>query len=497
MVEVTNMEVSHLLPSLLLLLANNAKVLIVFALLYLLIKSIYKYYLLSAKLPPVIKSTLMETMKGMTGPKLPEFLLKSADNLNNYTFRLPSLPFMQQTIITGDADFAREVLMDPQTIKPSMYMETELNNIGNIFSRNGHFWYIRRKGIVPAFSSKHVQRMNQVALDKTEKWIQEKLIPWSENNVPFDVGKEMVSITLEAICETAFEYTITPQEKEEFIHNSEIQFKEFVSRSMHNPMRKYLPYWLIPERRHAIGHFEKNYQFALKIIQEYRSIPNPLKGTIMDLIVSNPCYENDYEIASDVLTYLTAGYDTTAYTIAFTLSELARHPSEQMKVQEDLLNAASTPGIKTSFTRQWKQSGVLQRAIRESMRLNPVSAGGSARLCGRDFLSKKDGYVIPKGSIVIVPPILLHRNAFVYDNAHEYIPSRWETATQMQKDHFMLFSAGKQNCVGQSLAIAEVQCIIPRILSEFVLEVHDEGCTTYFLTYKPHNVMLKAKRIIE
>jgi cytochrome P450 len=81
------------------------------------------------------------------------------------------------------------------------------------------------------------------------------------------------------------------------------------------------------------------------------------------------------------------------------------------------------------------------------------------------------------------------------ENADEYVPSRWDHPTQAQKDSFMLFSAGKQNCVGQSLAQAELHCIVPRILSEVELEVEEEGTITWFLTLKPIGARLKAKRV--
>lgn len=220
--------------------------------------------------------------------------------------------------------------------------------------------------------------------------------------------------------------------------------------------------------------------------------------------MNNPCYETEDQLASEVLVFLTAGYDTTAYTIAFTLLELARHPQEQKTVREDLVNTVKASSVISSSPatgtivdqKSWRQSNVLQRAIKESMRLNPVSAGGSVRLCGRDFITKKEGHIIPKGSTVLILPILLHRNQQVYGEStvNNYMPSRWENPTKAQKEHFMIFSAGKQNCVGQALANAELYSIIPRILSEFELSVHDEGSTTFFLTYKPLKAMLKAKR---
>ena len=170
--------------------------------------------------------------------------------------------------------------------------------------------HARRKGTAPAFSNRHVQRMNQVALERTEKWIEEKLIPWTKSGQSFDVAEEMISITLEAICKTAFEYDISEEEKYNFISNSELVFKEFLTKSINNPLRKYIGRW-IPDRRKALQAAGANVLFAKKIIAKYRSNPNPLEGTIIDYLSKNPCYANDDELAADVLLYLVAGHDVS------------------------------------------------------------------------------------------------------------------------------------------------------------------------------------------
>lgn len=177
--------------------------------------------------------------------------------------------------------------------------------------------------------------------------------------------------------------------------------------------------------------------------------------------------------------------------MAFTLLELARHPKEQAKVREDIA-ASTTAGGSVD---EWKKSDPLQRAIKESMRLYPVSASGSSRVCGRDFTTK-EGYVIKKGTSVVSHIMMIHRNKTVFgDDADVYNPDRWINASDRQKSSFLVFSAGKQNCVGQSLANAELHCIVPKILSEFELEVVDEGRITWFLTLKPIGVKLRAKRV--
>jgi cytochrome P450 len=173
--------------------------------------------------------------------------------------------------------------------------------------------HARRKGAAPAFSNRHIKRMNSVALEQTEKWIKEKLIPLSESGQSFDVAEEMISITLDAICKTAFEYDISEKEKLIFVSNCELVFREFLAKSFNNPLRKYMGK-LIPDRKRALQAASDNAIFAKKIIEQYRKNPNPLEGTIIDHLCKNPCYANDDELAADVLLYLIAGHDVSIIT---------------------------------------------------------------------------------------------------------------------------------------------------------------------------------------
>jgi len=384
---------------------------------------------------------------------------------------------------------AREILMDSTTTRPpAFYRKLEIGGTPNIFTREGESWHARRMGVKPAFHRIHVQRMNQVACDSAEKWIREKLIPWCANGTPFDVSSEMTNVILEAICLTAFEYDLSEEERIEFLENNELYFAEFLGRPM---FRKYIPLWFLPERKRALDGYYKVMELMKRFIANYRSKPNPMKGTIIDLLMNNPCYKNDDELAFELFAYVMAGYDTTAFTLAWTLLELARHPHEQDKIRESIKNTASS--VVTSG-----RNDVLQRAIKESMRLNPVLGLGSCRLAGRDFVNKEEGYVIPKNTIVVASIICMHRNEKVYgDTVDQYLPSRWENVTKEQRDHLMSFSAGRQNCVGQVLGNAETYCILHRILSEFRLFVDTEETSEVLLTMKPEGAMLRAEHIVQ
>ncbi|KAL3919605.1 MAG: hypothetical protein SGILL_003675 [Bacillariaceae sp.] len=275
---------------------------------------------------------------------------------------------------------------------------------------------------------------------------------------------------------------ITEEEKKQYEKDNEAFLKEFFSRSMANPLRKYSGR-LLPERNKGWKAAYNNQALAMRIVKNYKSNPNPTKGTVIDLIANMSCYKSDEELGADILTYLTAGHDTTAYSMAFTLLELAKNPEQQKKVQLDLANMTA---------QEWSKSQALQMAIKESMRLHPVSTIGSTRQVGRDFVTK-EGWNIPANSIVSCSIGLMHHNSNVFENPDQFIPSRWENPTKEMKEAFMIFSAGKQNCIGQSLANAEMHCIVPRILSEVDLEVSEGGGTEWFLTLKPAGTMLKPK----
>lgn len=449
------------------------------------LSSILKMNATQGDRPPVAPFGIFECVHKMTSDQQPWFPLEAKKAMGNTdTFVLP-LP--RRPVMTGDYALAREILMDPLSTKPRTYLEMEPLGVGSIFTRNGAFWHARRKGAAPAFSNHHIKRMKQIALEITEKWIRDVLLPCAREGRSFDVGKEMISISLEAICITAFEYEISDEEKNVFVENLELQFLEFLHKSINNPFRKYMGR-LLPGRRRALQAAHENADLAMKIIGHYRANPNSLKGTIIDHLVNNPCYADDNELAADLLLFLTAGHDTTAYTMAFTLIQLAKHPPEQKKVRDEIL-AARDAGDATASS--WKRAGALQMAIKESMRLFPVSASGSARVCGRDFVTK-EGWIIPKGTGVVSHIMMTHRNQNVFGpDADEYRSDRWIDPTQAQKDSFLLFSAGKQNCIGQSLAQAELHCMIPRILSEVELEVEDPGSITWFLTLKPKGCRLR------
>ncbi|CAB9529174.1 hydroxyvitamin D-1 alpha hydroxylase, mitochondrial [Seminavis robusta] len=437
--------------------------------------------------PPMAPTGFWQTINAMAGDDNPWFLLRTSLRMGVQVFRLP-VQFLGGPLfaVVGDAKLARIILNDKETNKPiAMYRSFDYltNGAQSLFSNNGPFWHVRRKGVAPAFSSNHVQRMNAVAVAKCDKWIEERLKPLIDEGKSFDVGDEMIDLLLTAICETAFEYTISPMEVKMFKHELEIALREFLFRTHFQPWRKVLGR-LLPAHRRARLAAERIQGLGFRIIEAYKKLENPTQGTIINLIMCNQAYKNDAERTADIAILLVAGHDTTAYTLAWTLKELAQNPIKQAElrrsIREDDLQAPH-------------QLETVRSTIREGIRLHPVSGAGSARLTGKDFVTK-DGKLIPAGSITIMSYMIMLRDPSVFGKDYDqFNPSRWEKATPEMNQAFLPFSAGRQNCVGQPLANAELHCILPRIISQFELTVDEPGHCECFLTIKPVNTMLRAK----
>ena len=103
--------------------------------------------------------------------------------------------------------------------------------------------------------------------------------------------------------------------------------------------------------------------------------------------------------------FLLAGHDTTAYSIAWILIELARNPPEQKKLRDELSQLSPE---------EWNKSEHLKMVIKEGMQLHPVASAGSLRKIGRDIITPKKDELILKGSICFCPFILLFRNPDIF-----------------------------------------------------------------------------------
>jgi cytochrome P450 len=172
------------------------------------------------------------------------------------------------------------------------------------------------------------------------------------------------------------------------------------------------------------------------------------------------------------------------------IKRIGPHPQEQAKLRSELLNAS----VEERYNLK-----ALQNVIKEGLRLNPVAALGGIRTTSKDIiLEETDKYphtVIPKGSMMFFSLMSILQNPFYFENPDDFIPSRWDNPSDDAVTVYLPFLTGPRNCVGQSLAYAEMRTVLSHLCSTYEFTIENEGTNTFFLTYKPRNCLLVANRI--
>lgn len=191
------------------------------------------------------------------------------------------------------------------------------------------------------------------------------------------------------------------------IDHYEISLKEYALKQLVNPLR-FLLYWNKDVMEAKVSSLEIK-KFQQGLLDSYRSKKTPTEmekdPSILGHLVRT-AYPSDDERCADMTTFILAGHDTTAYTMAWTMIEIARNPDVYLKLKNEI--DAISPGDERITIHQVNSMTYLDCIIKESMRLWPVASSGVLREMSKDIAF--NDYIIPKGSVVHFPFICIFRN---------------------------------------------------------------------------------------
>lgn len=220
--------------------------------------------------------------------------------------------------------------------------------------------------------------------------------------------------------------------------------------------RHLIPYWMPTplhlQLRSIIGKIDRE-------IYRHLDNPNPETGTLLHLFLRHPGL-SDTEKRDELITFLIAGYETTANSMMAILALLATHPDIQNQVRDEV----DFHDLDPIAFKSWRtQLPFLHATIQESLRLYPP-----AWIMGRQ--SKMDvaigDYHIQRGTNVIVDTYVLHRIPEYWPKPNDFKPDRFMTALA-DKMMYLPFGAGPRICIGQHMAMIELTTMIHTLLRQF------------------------------
>ncbi|GAA3566553.1 cytochrome P450 [Amycolatopsis ultiminotia] len=157
------------------------------------------------------------------------------------------------------------------------------------------------------------------------------------------------------------------------------------------------------------------------------------------------------DVADQLLTLLTAGHETTATTLAWTIERLRRHPAvlQALSDEEDAGGKA-----------------LREATIVEVQRTRPV-----IDVVGRTI--KAEGYrlgrwTLPEGMVVLVSIALLHEDPQLFPDPQTFDPHRFATA-KPNLYHWVPFGGGSRRCLGAAFANMEMNVVLRTLVRDFDL----------------------------
>ncbi|KAK0493367.1 cytochrome P450 [Armillaria luteobubalina] len=269
-----------------------------------------------------------------------------------------------------------------------------------------------------------------------------------------------------------------------------------------NSLWRILPEWLlvplgwIPSRE--IGRMNFFRDVAMKVsrpifekqLKEVAGDANPAEKDVVNVLaishLNNDAKKkmSDIEIDSQLATFIVAGHDTTANTMAWLLYELSLHPEDQTKIRDEIVRTkANAAGALTS--NDYDSMTWLNACIKEALRLHPLAYGLFREPAQDDVLPlaepiiTSDGKLcsqipIRKGQVVMTSIYSYNRLPSVWgDDAEDWNPNRFLDGRDGKQislgvyANLLSFSAGIRGCIGWRFAVMELQSVVTELLSNF------------------------------
>ncbi|XP_057955719.1 cytochrome P450 93B2-like isoform X2 [Malania oleifera] len=177
-----------------------------------------------------------------------------------------------------------------------------------------------------------------------------------------------------------------------------------------------------------------------------------------------------------ILDFFTAGTDTSATAVEWTLSELINHPAVLERAREEIDRVIG----RTRLVEESDSPNLpyIQAIMKESFRLHPP-----VPLIVRKSLQDSTiaGYTIPANTMLFVNTWSIGRDPNYWDNPSEFRPERFlEPGTEengfrsgpnvdVKGQHFQLlpFGSGRRGCPGLALAMQELPAVLAALIQCF------------------------------
>ncbi|NNJ89825.1 MAG: cytochrome P450 [Eudoraea sp.] len=387
-----------------------------------------------------------------------------SENFKKYgdTFRVKVGPG-KAIVFTKDPEIVQQVLQKQQKKFQKSPLQTKdlAKYIGHgLLTAEGEHWRAQRRMIQPAFHRKKLAGL----LGTMQLAIKEELQRF-EADKTLDVFPLMGDLAFQVVARALFSHSDIRDKMSRLQYITETNQKMLI-REMRQP---YLVWWfkLSGQINKHLKYSEDSRKLLNEIIEERIGLERE-KDDLLDMLLK-ATYEDGTHMArqqliDEVLILFTAGHETTANALSFTLFLLARHPEIQEKVYREIQENVR-PDMDIL---EWiSKLPLTQQCIEEAMRLYPPVY--VIDRMAREDISIAD-YDFSKGTLLIMSVYELHRHSDFWIDPESFNPGRFSKEHKKKMGpYYYPFGAGPRMCIGNSFAIYEMIMTVVEILSTYTI----------------------------
>jgi len=435
------------------------------------------------KIKTISRFTILKNRKRILANPLP-FHRESFQKYGD-TFKI-DLGKESTWIFTRDADSIKHILQkNHKNYHKSPLQTKDLGKyIGKgLLTSNGEFWRVHRRMIQPTFHKKKLEGLMHIMY----RTIQRELLEIKPNQAQ-DVLPLMGDLAFQVVAQSLFSADDIRSRMQK-LKEITIRIQEMLVKEFRLP---YLKWWfqLKGEVKRHLDLSDDANEILNEIVQE-RVDSGEEKDDLLDMLL-NARYEDGTtmpreQLLDEVTVLFTAGHETTANALSFTLFLLALHT----EIQEKVFQEVST--IDFDLGNIMEKIGELvytKQCIEEAMRMYPPLFMLDRMSIETDIVA---GQQFNKSTVWLMSFFELHRHGDFWKNPDEFIPERFDTSNKKDfSDYYFPFGAGPRMCIRNNFAMYEMIMTVAEILKKYTLMTDAEVVEINpLLSLKPQEVILK------
>lgn len=379
------------------------------------------------------------------------------------------VPFAR-IICTSEPDFMRYVLQkNHRNYKKGRSYDVLKLVLGNgLVTSNGQFWQKQRRLAQPAFHKKNLEDLFKSMGVAATKYF-EKLE--TKRGTEIDIAREMMAVTAKIALKSLF--SDNSEEDMNAVYESMTEAQRYVTDVMNNPLAR-ITFPLNGRKRQFKKDMSVLNEVVLKAIAKRRK--DTQKHPDLLQMMMDATYEgsneqmNDQQLMDEMITMFSAGHETSANALAWTLHLLAQYPAIVAKMRAEIKEVCGDelPGFQNI-----RQLTYIRQVIDEGMRLYPPVWGVSRTAIAND---EYRGVKINKDDIVFCLIYNAHHREDLYEDANTFNPDRFapEKVKEMTKMSYLPFGGGPRLCIGNMFALMEMQLLLVGLLQRFDFELVED-----------------------